>query len=188
MAPSPGPSPAPDPAPDPASDPDRTSPPRPGEVVVSPDPATQPADAGVVFIGRLRTPWTETQSAPRNLTEAIARGTPPARAEIAVPYRPGLRGLDAVSHVILLYWMDRARRDVIVQTPRRRPDGPVGVFRLRSPLRPNPIALAAVPLLAVDVDSGVLSLGPLDCLDGTPLLDIKPYIPELDAHPQAIAP
>ena len=78
--------------------------------------------------------------------------------------------------------MDQARRDLIVQTPRHR-SAPVGVFSLRSPVRPNPIALSVVRVLACDPDRGVIDVDALDCLDGTPLLDIKPYLESIDALP-----
>jgi tRNA (Thr-GGU) A37 N-methylase len=62
------------------------------------------------------------------------------------------------------------------------------VFSLRSPLRPNPIGVGVVRLLACNVDTGVLQLDAMDCLDGTPLLDIKPYLPSVDAMTDAITP
>jgi tRNA (adenine37-N6)-methyltransferase len=60
------------------------------------------------------------------------------------------------------------------------------VFGLRSPLRPNPIALAVVRLLGIDAATGRIEIDAIDCLDGTPLLDIKPYLPSVDAVPDAI--
>jgi tRNA-Thr(GGU) m(6)t(6)A37 methyltransferase TsaA len=77
--------------------------------------------------------------------------------------------------------MDQARRDLVVQVPRhgaRR-----GTFALRSPVRPNPIAMSVVRL--VNVDGTRLSVIGLDCLDGTPLIDIKPYFASVDAVPEA---
>ena len=98
-------------------------------------------------------------------------------------YAQGLEGLAGTSHLILLYWMDRAPRDLIRQTPRHR-DVATGVFALRSPARPNPIALSVVELLGID---GLrLSVLGLDCLDGTPLLDIKPYFASTDARADAV--
>jgi tRNA (Thr-GGU) A37 N-methylase len=75
--------------------------------------------------------------------------------------------------------MDRARRDLIVQNPKHM-DGTRGVFSLRSPVRPNPIALAVVKVLALDIAEGTMEIDAIDCLDGTPVLDIKPYIPGID--------
>jgi tRNA-Thr(GGU) m(6)t(6)A37 methyltransferase TsaA len=156
---------------------------RPGELTVTPDPGALPGDARLVFIGRVRTPWRTLADCPKNVRVARQAGAT-AHLEIAEPYRPGLAGLEQVSHVVVLYWMDRSRRDVIVQAPRHA-DGLRGVFSLRSPARPNPIAMAAVPLLSLDVAAGRLEIGMLDCLDGTPLVDLKPYVPTVDAFTDA---
>jgi tRNA-Thr(GGU) m(6)t(6)A37 methyltransferase TsaA len=79
---------------------------------------------------------------------------------------------------MVLYWMDRARRDLVVQVPAHYGTGR-GTFALRSPVRPNPIALSVVKLLKVDGTR--LEVVGLDCLDGTPLLDIKPYFASTDS-------
>jgi tRNA-Thr(GGU) m(6)t(6)A37 methyltransferase TsaA len=156
-------------------------PPRPGEVALGFDPGEAAADAALVFIGRLRTPWATRADCPRNgrLVEAIAT------VEVDQPYRAGLTGIERVSHLILLYWMDEARRDLVIQVPGHSGGVPVGTFALRSPVRPNPIALAVVDLLGCDAAAGRLTVRGLDCRDGTPLLDIKPYFPAVDAWPQA---
>lgn len=152
---------------------------RPGEQTVTPDPGSLPGDARVVFIGRVHTPWLALDDCPKNVRVARESGGT-AVLEIDPPYRPGLAGLEGVSHVVALYWMDRSRRDVIVQAPRHAA-GPRGVFSLRSPARPNPIAMAVVPVRVLDISTGRLEVGMLDCLDGTPLLDLKPYVPSVDA-------
>lgn len=154
---------------------------RPGEMRAATDPDRAPADAGVVFIGRVHSPWQERAACPRNIAEARDRGQ---TAELAIdaPWRPGLAGLVPGDHLIVLYWMDRSRRDLVVQAPRRRPD-PSGVFALRSPARPNPIALATVEILAIDQASGRLTIDAIDCLDGTPLVDIKPWREVMDVPP-----
>ena len=79
--------------------------------------------------------------------------------------------------------MDQARRDLVVQAPRHYGE-PRGTFALRSPVRPNPIAASVVKL--VEVDGPRLSVVGLDCLDGTPLLDLKPYFASTDAVPDAV--
>ena len=107
-----------------------------------------------------------------------------AHIELDEPYRAGLDGLERFSHAIVLYWMHQARRDLIVQSPKHSPV-PRGVFGLRSPLRPNPVALAVVRLLSIDVSAGRIEIDAIDCLDGTPLLDIKPYLPSVDSVPDA---
>jgi tRNA-Thr(GGU) m(6)t(6)A37 methyltransferase TsaA len=149
---------------------------RPGEIVLSFDPADE-AGATIAFIGRIRSPWKK-DACPKNVREARAQA-PHVVIELDPRYRAGLDGLSAGGHLVVLYWMDAARRDVVVQRPRHL-DRLVGVFALRSPARPNPIALAVVGIQAVDVAAGTLTVDPIDCFDGTPLLDIKPWLPSVD--------
>jgi tRNA-Thr(GGU) m(6)t(6)A37 methyltransferase TsaA len=159
---------------------------RPGEERLAVDPAIMPADAGLVFIGKVRSPWKRRADCPRNLREArekaVAMSGARFRLEVDEMFRAGLEGLEAAGHVIVLYWMHEARRDLIVQAPRHA-DEPRGVFALRSPVRPNPIALAVVKLLGLDGRSGTLDIDVIDSLDGTPLLDIKPYLASIDLPP-----
>lgn len=153
---------------------------RPGELRL-PAAALAGEGAHVVFIGRIRTAWTNQAACPKNLRLARASGEP-ASVEVAPAYRAGLKDLDRYSHIVLLYWMHRARRDLVIQHPRSA-EGPRGVFSLRSPLRPNPIGLGVVRLLACDARAGIVHIDAMDCLDGTPLLDIKPYLPSVDCPP-----
>ena len=153
---------------------------RPGEVALSFDPGRIAEDAQLRFIGRLRSPWSQ-GNCPKNLCEARAAGGS-FRAEIELPFRPGLTGLAAGQAVILLYWTGRARRDMIVLNPAHR-QGPTGVFALRAPTRPNPIAVGVVRLIQIDHEAGLLHLDALDAFDGTPLLDIKPWLPSVDVPP-----
>lgn len=159
---------------------------RPGEVQISPDPATLPPDAGIRFIGRVQTPWQTLAELPKNPREARQRGIR-ARLSIEPTLRPGLRGLERFSHIVVLYWMHKSRRDVIVQTPKHLAE-PRGVFALRSPVRPNPIALSVVEIVNLDVEAGIIEIDAIDCLDGTPIVDIKPYLPSIDAVPDARVP
>src|SRR5262249_57033760 len=122
------------------------------------------SDAGVYFIGRIRTPWARRDDCPKNTGDSDAACT----VELDPRYAPGLNDVATCTHLILLYWMDQAPRDLVVQTPRHY-GTPHGVFALRTPARPNPIALAVVELLGVE--GTVLRVRGLDCLDGTPLLD-----------------
>ena len=147
--------------------------PRPGEIVLPFDPAITASDGQVVFIGRIRSPWNTRAECPRNMGQARERGQT-ATIEIDEDWRPGLDGLANYTHAVVLYWMQQARRDLIVQSPRHRVD-PAGVFALRSPARPNPIALATVRLIGIDQAAGRITIDAIDCLDGTPLLDIKPW-------------
>jgi tRNA-Thr(GGU) m(6)t(6)A37 methyltransferase TsaA len=148
---------------------------REGEVAVPP-PAR--FDASLYFIGRIRTPWKRREDCPKNARESEAMCT----VELDPRWIEGLKGLDSVSHVIVLYWMDKARRDLVFQAPRdyreRR-----GTFALRSPVRPNPIALSVARLLRID--GNMLSIVGIDCVDDTPLLDIKPYFASTDSVPDA---
>ena len=151
---------------------------RPGEIALPFDPAGRATDAGLVFIGRVRSPWQSRDDAPRNMARARERGQP-AAIEIDAAYRPGLLGLEAGTALIVLTFMHRARRDLIVQVPRNAEE-PSGVFALRSPVRPNPIGLDVVKLVAIDHAAGVLTIDATDCLDGTPVLDLKPWFPTTD--------
>lgn len=152
---------------------------REGEVALAVDPAGLEPDAGIVFIGRVNSPWRHKDDCPKNMAQAHERGGG-ASIEIAEPYRQGLDGLEAFGHVVVLTWLDRARRDLVVQHPRHA-ERARGVFSLRSPVRPNPIGLHVVRLEAVDRQTGRLSLAAIDVLDGTPVIDVKPYYASVDA-------
>lgn len=135
------------------------------------------ADGTVAFIGHLSTPWRR-GLCPKNLTEARKAGGT-FRAVLDEPYRGGLVGLCPGMHIILLYWMAETRRDLMLQTPAHRPQ-PTGTFALRSPARPNPVGLAVVTLLALDLAEGILVVDACDAFDGTPLIDIKPWLGGVD--------
>ena len=151
---------------------------RPGEVAIELPTAY---DASVYFIGRIRTPFKSRAECPRNTAESEAVG----RVEVDSRFAAGLEDLGLYSHVWLLYWMDQARRDLIQQVPAHL-GRPRGTFALRSPVRPNPIALAAVELLGIE--GATLRVRKVDCIDGTPLLDIKPYFASTDSFPDAKRP
>ena len=126
-----------------------------------------PDDARLRFIGRIRTPWTARKDCPRQGRE----DGPECRVEVFSPWETALKGIEVYERVELLYWLDRARRDLVLQNPAF--DGETfGTFALRSPVRPNPIGTSLVRLLRVE--PGALIVQGLDCLDGTPLIDIKP--------------
>jgi tRNA-Thr(GGU) m(6)t(6)A37 methyltransferase TsaA len=148
---------------------------RPGEIAVE-LPARY--DAALYFIGRIRTPWNTRDDCPKNGRESDAVCT----IELDPRWVAGLQGLETVSHVLLLYWMDKARRDLLVQAPRHYAEHR-GTFALRSPVRPNPIAAAVARLMRIE--SNTLFVVGLDCIDGTPLLDIKPYFASTDSAPDA---
>jgi len=102
--------------------------------------------------------------------------------ELLPEFVPGLKDVDKASHLVVLYWGHRSERNKL-QT--RTPHGETikGVFATRSPSRPNPIALCVAELL--EVNGGRLKVTGLDALDGSPLLDIKPYHPDIDSVPDA---
>ena len=138
-------------------------------------------DASVYFIGRIHTPWKERKDCPRNARESRESGEI-CTIEVDPRWADALRGVETCSNLIVLYWMDQARRDLAVQVPKHYGVGR-GTFSLRSPARPNPIALGVVRLLKVE--GATLSVIGLDCLDGTPLIDLKPYFASADAVPDA---
>ena len=140
---------------------------RPGEVRVE---APEAADAVLRFIGTIRTPWTVRADCRRS---GDAEHGPVCRIEVFEPWVAALAGIERHDRLELLYWMHQARRDLVLQSPRS--GGTIGTFTLRSPVRPNPIATAIVRL--VEVEGAALLVRGLDCLDGTPLLDIKPDHP-----------
>jgi tRNA-Thr(GGU) m(6)t(6)A37 methyltransferase TsaA len=136
-------------------------------------------DASLYYIGRIRTPWKERKDCPKNARESGEICT----IEVDARWAPALKDVASCSHLVVLYWMDRSRRDIVLQVPRHYGEQR-GTFSLRSPARPNPIALSVVKLL--NVDGPKLSVVGLDCLDGTPLLDLKPYFASTDAVPEAV--
>jgi tRNA (adenine37-N6)-methyltransferase len=137
---------------------------RPGEVKVA---LPAKPDAMVYFIGTIRTPWKTRAECPKR---GGADG-PICTIEIDPRWHAALTGLGEHSRLQVLYWMHEARRDLVLQVPHRS-GRTLGTFALRSPVRPNPIASSFVDL--VSVEQGVVRVRGLDCLDGTPLIDLKP--------------
>jgi tRNA-Thr(GGU) m(6)t(6)A37 methyltransferase TsaA len=139
-------------------------------------------DAGVYYIGRIRTPWTDRKQCPKNARESEAVCT----VELDPRFQNALKDVETCSHLVLLYWMDKAPRNLVRQVPGHGASGGAqrGTFALRSPARPNPIAMSVVRLTGIEGNK--LSVVGLDCLDGTPLLDIKPYLPSVDSVPEAV--
>ncbi|MBN8183060.1 tRNA (N6-threonylcarbamoyladenosine(37)-N6)-methyltransferase TrmO [Roseibium aggregatum] len=137
---------------------------RPHEISV---PIQEPDDARLFFIGRIHTPWKDRKDCPR---QGKVDG-PECRIEIFEPWVPALKGIEEYDKIELLYWLDKARRDLIVQNPAHS-DNIFGTFALRSPVRPNPIGTVLAKLVSVDGPN--LIVRGLDCLNGTPLIDLKP--------------
>lgn len=124
-------------------------------------------DAGLVFIGRIQSPWTSRLETPRQ----GRHDGPLCTIEIFEPWVAALKGIEKFERLEVLYWLDRSRRDLVLQSPAS--NGEVhGTFSIRSPVRPNPIGTSIVVL--ENVEGAKLYVRGMDCLDGTPLIDIKP--------------
>jgi tRNA-Thr(GGU) m(6)t(6)A37 methyltransferase TsaA len=124
-------------------------------------------------IGYVRSPYKEMTDTPRQgrLSDTVS--------EIVIDekYLPGLDDVEKKSHLIVLSWFDRADRTMLRATP---PHEKIehGVFATRSPNRPNPVAFSVVDLIGCN--GNILRVRGLDALDGTPVVDIKPYSPDID--------
>ncbi len=122
-------------------------------------------------IGRVESPLTRREMAPRQGDE----GAPDAWLVFEPSVSDGLRDLRPGTEVIVLTWLDRARRDVLVTRPRNDPSRPeLGVFSTRSPDRPNPVGLHRVTILSVEGTR--MLVRNLEALDGTPIVDVKPVL------------
>lgn len=133
-------------------------------------------------IGMVRSPITE--GVDENWGAVIAE------IHLAEHLAPGLQGLDQFSHVLVVFWMHQSSFDAasdLVRRPRGRADmPPVGMFAQRAKHRPNPIGITAASL--VGVSGALLKVRGLDAIDGTPVLDIKPYVPAFDRVVDATVP
>ena len=156
---------------------------REGEVTLDFDPAKLPADGHLVFIGSIRSPWKDRADCPKNMRQARERSQT-ATVHVRKPYRAGLSGLQAGTPLVLLSWLAHAPRDLIVQKPRHA-ETSRGTFSLRSPARPNPIGLHVVNLIAIDREIGELTIDAIDTLDGTSVIDIKPWFASTDIAEEA---
>jgi tRNA-Thr(GGU) m(6)t(6)A37 methyltransferase TsaA len=125
----------------------------------------------LVVIGTVESPLTDREAAPKQGDE----GAPEATLVFDHRFAEGLRGIRAGDELVVLTWLDRARRDVLRVHPRgdaARPEQ--GVFTTRSPDRPNPIGLHRVRVISIDGPR--LRVSNLEALDGTPILDVKPVL------------
>ena len=125
-------------------------------------------------IGIIHSPFKELTSMP---IQPASDTSGPGSVEIYPPFIKGLKDLEGFSHVILLYHMHEVRDVTLAVTP-FLDSVPRGIFATRAPSRPNPIGLSVVELVRIEGDT--LHVENLDVLDGTPLLDLKPYVPEFD--------
>jgi len=123
-------------------------------------------------IGRIRSDLTTREAAPRQGYE----GAPDAWIEITKSVAPALQGIVVGDALIILTWLHRSARDVLQVHPRGEIENPLtGVFATRSPDRPNPIGLHRVTVREINGNS--LKVGPIEAIDGTPVVDIKPVLP-----------
>ncbi len=124
-------------------------------------------------IGRIRSDLTTLEAAPRQGYE----GAPDAWVEVVESVAPALHGIAVGDALIILTWFHRSARDVLQVHPRGEIENPLtGVFATRSPDRPNPIGLHRVTVLAINGNR--LKVGPIEAIDGTPVIDIKPVLPQ----------
>jgi tRNA-Thr(GGU) m(6)t(6)A37 methyltransferase TsaA len=122
-------------------------------------------------IGHIRSPLRTLDEAPRQGTE----GAPDAWLDLAPVFARGLSGLAAGDELVVITWLHRADRDVLEVHPRGDPENPLtGVFATRSPHRPNPLGLHRVTVR--EISGTRLRIGPIEALDGTPVVDLKPVL------------
>jgi tRNA-Thr(GGU) m(6)t(6)A37 methyltransferase TsaA len=134
-------------------------------------------------IGVIGTPWRRIDECPRNGRQPDPDPAPVCRVTVFPEFVAGLGSLEEFSHLILLYWLDRVGETRLRLVPPF--DGEErGVFATRSPGRPNPIGVSVVAFDGMD-GADVLLVRYLDCVDGTPLVDIKPYLRSTDAEGEA---
>lgn len=126
--------------------------------------------ATIEAIGHIATPYKTLAECPRN----IIAGGPPCRLVLHNDLRDGLTGLHAGQRILILYWFERVDRGAL-RWPSRSTGELTGVFALRTPNRRNPIGAATLTI--EEIEEGCITVRGLDCLDGTPLLDIKPALP-----------
>nr|WP_237151904.1 tRNA (N6-threonylcarbamoyladenosine(37)-N6)-methyltransferase TrmO [Oryzibacter oryziterrae] len=130
-------------------------------------PWVERQDASLIYIGRIHTPWTDLSDCPR---QGRLDG-PLCRIEVFEPWTLALSGITVGQQAEVLYWLHLSRRDLVQQCPRN--DGNArGTFSIRSPIRPNPIGTTVVKVESIE--GNVLTVRGMDCLDGTPLIDLKP--------------
>jgi tRNA-Thr(GGU) m(6)t(6)A37 methyltransferase TsaA len=130
-------------------------------------------------IGVIRSPFTDLVSMP---IQPASDASGPGTIEIYAPFVEGLKDLDGFSHLILLCHLHEVQSTSLTVTP-FLDSVPRGIFSTRAPARPNPIGVSVVKLIRIE--GSILHVEDLDLLDGTPLLDLKPYVPEFDHRPDA---
>jgi tRNA-Thr(GGU) m(6)t(6)A37 methyltransferase TsaA len=130
------------------------------------------ASAGSLWsIGVIRSSLTDRHEAPKQGSE----GAPDAWLDVHPLVADGLLGINVGDELIVITWLHQGRRDVLQVHPRKNPSNPLtGVFATRSPDRPNPLGLH--PVMVREIDGRRLRIGPIEVVDGTPVVDIKPVL------------
>lgn len=128
----------------------------------------------LTYIGYIRTPYSSIDECPNNYQV----NGPECQIVLYDNYKQGLQGLVEGNNILVLYWLEGAQRDQLIQTGKA--DGNKGTFSLRSPHRPNPIGATVLPIESIK--NGIITAKGLDCLDNTPLIDIKPAIYKENQH------
>jgi tRNA-Thr(GGU) m(6)t(6)A37 methyltransferase TsaA len=128
-------------------------------------------------IGTIRTPFKSIEGMP---IQPAGAELVPGTVEVSPEYSEGLKDLEGFSHIILIYHFHKVTESKLIVTP-FMDDQPRGVFATRAPKRPNPIGISVVRL--VEIEGSTLKVENVDMFDGTPLIDIKPYVPDFDQYP-----
>ena len=105
--------------------------------------------------------------------------------ELDPKYSKGLKGLEGYSHIQVIWWAngcdnEEARNKLIINKPYKKGPDEIGVFATHSPERPNPISVSNVDIAYVDINKGIIGLYYIDAFDGTPVIDLKPYVPSVN--------
>ena len=132
-------------------------------------------------IGFIHSPFTDLENMP---IQPAGKASGPGTVDILPEFSEGLKDVDGFSHVILIYHLHKVRRYQLTVTP-FLDQQPRGIFATRAPTRPNPVGISVVKLLKIEGNR--LYVDEVDILDGTPLIDLKPYVPEFDVRSDARA-
>jgi tRNA-Thr(GGU) m(6)t(6)A37 methyltransferase TsaA len=134
-------------------------------------------------IGYVKSAYTQTKDVPHTRTGWTADIS---QIHLLPKYAKALGGLTGYSHIIVLFWIHKAKQWKMPKNHQKPPH--VKLFATRMPVRPNPVGMSVVELLSFSTDTGEVVVKGMDALDGTPVIDIKPYIPNFDSCSKAAVP
>ena len=134
-------------------------------------------------IGYVKSAYIQTKDVPHTRTGWTADVS---QIHLLPKYAKALGGLTGYSHIIVLFWIHKAKQWKMPKNHQKPPY--VKLFATRMPVRPNPVGMSVVELLSFSTDTGKVVVKGMDALDGTPVIDIKPYIPNFDSCPDASIP